>query len=49
MSHPRWPQIVSASPNSVNPAARPIPPGGDVNEDGGGDALVGWGGIGVPG
>jgi hypothetical protein len=29
-SHPRWPQIVSAVPNGVNPAARPIPPGGDL-------------------
>ncbi len=26
-SHPRWPQIVLAVPNGVNPAARPIPPG----------------------
>jgi hypothetical protein len=24
-SNPRWPQIVSASPNAVNAAARPIP------------------------
>ena len=31
-SHPRWPQIVSAGPNGVNPAARPIPPCGEVDE-----------------
>ena len=24
--HPRWPQIVLACPDGVNPAARPIPP-----------------------
>jgi hypothetical protein len=35
------PQIVSAAPNGVNPAARPIPLGGDVEEHGRGDDLVG--------
>jgi hypothetical protein len=39
-SHPRWPQIVSAAPNGVNPAARPIPPGEDVEDERGGEELV---------
>ena len=43
--HPRWPQIVSASPNGVNPAARPIPPGGDSRAPCG-DELVGLAGSG---
>ena len=40
-SHPRWPQIVSAAPGGVNPAARPIPPGGYADEDGRGAEMVG--------
>jgi hypothetical protein len=40
-SHPRWPPIVSAAPNSVNPATRPIPPCGDVVEHRVSDELVG--------
>ena len=39
-SHPRWPQIVSAAPHGVNPAARPIPPGADVEEQGASHELV---------
>jgi hypothetical protein len=31
--HPRWPQIVLACPAGINPAARPIPPDGEVVED----------------
>jgi len=31
--YPRWPQIVLAGPNGVNPAARPDPADGDVDED----------------
>ena len=38
-SHPRWPQIVFACPDDVNPAARPIPLVGDLSEHGGGDLL----------
>jgi hypothetical protein len=48
-SHPRWPQIVSAAPNGVNPAARPIPPGGHVDEHMRGFRGGRVGGIGVPG
>jgi hypothetical protein len=33
--HPRWPQIVLASPNGVNPAARPDPVTGQVERLGG--------------
>jgi hypothetical protein len=40
---PRWPQIVSAvnTPDGIDPAARPIPPGGDADEHRGGHELVG--------
>jgi hypothetical protein len=31
--HPLWPRIVSACPDGINPAARPDPAGGDVDED----------------
>jgi hypothetical protein len=31
--HPRWPQIVLACPNGVNPAARPDPAGGAVKRE----------------
>jgi hypothetical protein len=48
-SHPRWLQIVSAAPNGVNPAPRPIPPVVRVDAVGGGTELVPVGGIGVPG
>jgi hypothetical protein len=44
-SHPRWPHIVSAAPNGVHPAARPIPPGGGVDAHCG-DEVVGWAGSG---
>jgi len=39
--HPRWPEIVLACSNGVNPAARSDPASGNVNEDQAGDELVG--------
>ena len=45
--HPRWPQIVLACPDGVNPAARPIPPGGDVDERS--RPVTSWSGSGIGG
>jgi hypothetical protein len=39
---PRWPSIVLACPAGVNPAARPDPAPGQVDEDQAGDELVRW-------
>ena len=39
VGHPRWPQIVLACPNGVNPATRPDPASGDVDEDQAGHEL----------
>ena len=41
VSHPRWPQIVLACPDGVNPAARPDPAIGHVDEHQAGNELVG--------
>ncbi len=38
--HPRWPQIVLACPDGVNPAARPDPAHGDVMQLGAGHVVV---------
>ena len=47
--HPRWPQIVLACPNNVNPAARPIPPDGHDEQASVSEVAGRVGGIGVPG
>ena len=46
---PAGPQIVLACPRGVNPAARPIPPNGDVIEELARRRRGAEGGIGVPG